>query len=337
MVFAVLTIKQMTLMTKYKPIYVKDFNMNSDFTSILNLLFKIDDLNLLLIGGTNSGKTTFLYAIVREYYGLKKTDPFPDTNIMFINNLKERGINYYRNEMKTFCRSHSSIHGKKKMVVIDDMDSINEPSQQVFRNYIDKYKNNVNFVSVCSNVNKIIDSIQSRVHILRIESLSSLQTNNIMNTIIQQEGIYIDDAAKQYLLRISGNTIRNVINNLEKIYLFGSSADAPITLDVCKRLCSIISFDKFGNYIDSFELPLVESINILYEIHDYGYSVIDILDYFFAFVKDTDKLSEDQKYRSIPVICKYITIFHKIHEDIIELALFTNDLRRALRSNIQGC
>lgn len=320
-----------TLMAKYKPIHIKDFNMNPEFSSVLNLLFKIDDLNLLLIGGTNSGKTTFLYAIVREYYGLKKTDPFPDTNIMFINNLKERGINYYRNEMKTFCRSHSSIYGKKKMVVIDDMDSINEPSQQVFRNYIDKYKNNVNFVSVCSNVNKIIDSIQSRVHILKLESLSGVQTEIIMNRIIEQESIHIDPDAQRYLLRISGNTIRNVINNLEKLYIYGSSASAPVTLDMCKRLCSTISFDKFELYIDSFSRPLIDSIGILYEIHDYGYSVIDILDYFFAFVKDTDRLTESQKYLSIPVICKYITIFHKIHEDVIELALFTNDLRRALR------
>ena len=319
-----------TLMAKYKPTHIKDFNMNPNFISVLELLFKIDDLNLLLIGGTNSGKTTFLYAIVREYYGLKKTDPFPDTNIMFINNLKERGINYYRNEMKTFCRSHSSIHGKKKMVVIDDMDSINEQSQQVFRNYIDKYKNNVNFVSVCSNINKIIDSIQSRVHILRIESLVGSQTEMLMNNIIGQESIHIDDEAKKYLLRISGNTIRNVINNLEKIYIFGSSESDPITLDMCKRLCSTISLDKFEMYIDSFSGPLVDSIHILYEIHDYGYSVIDILDYFFTFVKGTDRLSEEQKYQAIPVICKYITIFHKIHEDIIELALFTNDLRRVL-------
>ena len=62
---------------------------------------------------------------------------------MFINNLKEQGVNYYRNEMKTFCQSHSSIFNKKKLVVIDDMDTLSEQSQQVFRNYIDKYKNNV--------------------------------------------------------------------------------------------------------------------------------------------------------------------------------------------------
>ena len=37
-------------------------------------------------------------------------------------------------------------------------------------------------------------------------------------------------------------------------------------------------------------------------------------------------LNEEEKYKIIPLICKYITMFHNIHEDEIELALFTNNL-----------
>jgi len=39
----------------------------------------------------------------------------------------------------------------------------------------------------------------------------------------------------------------------------------------------------------------------------------------------TEYLSEDQKYKIIPIVCKYTTIFHSIHEDSIELALFANE------------
>ena len=53
---------------------------------------------------------------------------------------------------------------------------------------------------------------------------------------------------------------------------------------------------------------------------------MDILDNYFLFVKQTDMLAEDEKYNIIPYICKYITVFHDIHEDEIELALFTNNL-----------
>ena len=61
-----------TIINKYKPYYIEDFHMNEEFCTILKVLINIDDLNLLLIGGPSSGKTSFLYAIIREYYGLKK-------------------------------------------------------------------------------------------------------------------------------------------------------------------------------------------------------------------------------------------------------------------------
>ena len=58
-----------------------------------------------------------------------------------------------------------------------------------------------------------------------------------------------------------------------------------------------------------------------------GYSVIDILDNYFIFIKSTKIINnENLKYEVIKLLCKYITIFHNIHEDEIELALFTNNL-----------
>ena len=58
---------------------------------------------------------------------------------------------------------------------------------------------------------------------------------------------------------------------------------------------------------------------------------MDILDNFFLFVKTNDDMTEKEKYDIIPLLCKYITIFHNIHEDEIELALFTNNLLPILR------
>ena len=319
-----------TFIIKYKPYYIDDFHLEPEFRSVLKTLFDMDDLNLLLIGASNSGKTNFLYAIIREYYGLKRDDSISETNILFINNLKEQGIQFFRSEMKTFCRSHCGIYGKKKLIIIDDMDTINEQSQQVFRNYIDKYKHNVNFIAVCSNIQKIIESIQSRTNILQIPSLTEVQIRDIMENIIQKENINIDDESKEYLLKISGRSIRNVINNLEKIFIITvepGTTNKPITIDMCKNICSNISFLQFEFFLETlFDNKLHEAIQILQDIFDYGYSVIDILDYLFTFMKNTPILTEEQKYKMIPIICKYITIFHNVHEESIELAMFTNEI-----------
>jgi len=306
--------------------------MGEDVFFVLKTLIEIDDLNIVFIGNSSSGKTTLLYAIIREYYGLSKTDSIPENNILFINNLKEQGINYYRNEMKIFCQSRSNIYGKKKMIIIDDLDMINEQSQQVFRNYIDKYNNNVSFISVCTNITKVIESIQSRIHILKINPPDKTQLINIMEKIVKEENIIIDQPSKDYIIMISNNSFRNLINNLEKIYILKE----PIDIVLCKKICTNISFNLFEEYIKLLKTPIVslennlnnldESIKILYKIQECGYSVIDILDFFFIFIKITDLLTEDEKYKIIPLLCKYITIFHNIHEDIIELALFTNNI-----------
>lgn len=319
-----------TFITKYKPYYIREFCKDDKLLSVINTLLEIDYLNILFIGNSSSGKTTLLNALIREYYNLDRTANFPENNILFVNNLKEQGIQYFRNEMKTFCQSHSAIHGKKKLVIIDDIDNINEQSQQVFRNYIDKYKRNIHFISVCTNIQKVIESIQSRLHIIQINQPTKEQNREIMENIIQKEGLEIDEESKEYLLMVSSSSIRILINYLEKIFILGEKID----IELCKKICSNISFQQFELYIAKIrEDDLTGAIDIFYSIYDYGYSVIDILDYFFTFIKLTNCLDEETKYKLIPYLCKYITIFHNLHEDGIELALFTNNIYQLLIVN----
>jgi hypothetical protein len=79
-------------------------------------------------------------------------------------------------------------------------------------------------------------------------------------------------------------------------------------------------------FLTFFAANIKDAIKLILEIYDKGYSVMDILDNYFLYIKNTNILTEDQKYNIIPIICKYITIFHNIHEDEIELSLFTNNL-----------
>jgi len=315
--------KNESFLTKYKPYFIKDFKLNPHTESILQTFLEMDDLNLLIYGHYSSGKTMLLEALIREYYQLKKTDLFPEHNILYINNLKEQGISYYRNEMKTFCQSQSIIYGKKKMIIIDDLDNVNEQSQQVFRNYIDRYKHNIHFLAVCSNMQKVIESIQSRVHIIQLHPLLKPDIKWHMENIMKQENMVMGEDCKDYLLSISNHSVRSVVNSLEKLYIYNQ----PITLSVCQQVCSNISFQHFDQYIDAYNNKDLQSgIAILYDLFYSGYSVMDILDFFFLFVKATPKIDEKTKYQMIPFLCKYITVFHTIHEDVIELALFTNSL-----------
>lgn len=314
---------------KYQPLYFKDFEVDNQILSMLETLIAMNNLNILFIGDIGSGKTSFLNAAIREYY--KDLSPSEyESNILHINSLKEQGINYYRNDVKIFCQTSTEVKGKKKIVILDDIDLINEQSQQVFRNCIDKYSHNVHFICSCSNTQKVIESLQSRLSLIKIKPLNRFSLSKIMNKIKRAEKITIEPDAKEFILNICNNTAKILINYMEKFKLLNE----PITIELASKVCTNISFFSLQQYTQHLlNNELIDAIKLIYNILDNGYSVMDILDNYFLFIKTTDMLSEDNKYEIIPLICKYITIFHNIHEDEIELALFTNNLYNIIKTN----
>ena len=197
---------------KYRPKRYKDFVIDQEYIHLLNTLIKMNNLNILLVGDSSCGKSSLLDATIREYYN---RDDIPKDNVLYINNLQEQGISYYRTEVKTFCQTPSSISGKKKFIVLDDIDIINEQSQQVFRNCIDKYSHNVNFIASCANTQKVVESLQSRSTLIKIKSISLKLLNQILMHIKKEEGIKITAPAQKFILSICNNSIRLLVNYME--------------------------------------------------------------------------------------------------------------------------
>ena len=309
--------------TKYQPTVIDAFEqLDDEIKFLIRTLIKMDNLNILFYGDSGSGKTSIINSVIREYYN---TDKYNSDNVLILNSLKDQGIQYYRNDVKIFCQTCSLIPGKKKIVLLDDIDLINEQGQQVFRNCIDKYNHNVHFISSCTNIQKVVDTFQSRNIIIKINQLNEACLHKIMRKIKKNENLTIYDDAESFLLNISNGSVRTLINYMEKIKLL----DQVITYDMANKICSNISFhyfDEYTRFVLSGESQLNNAIRVLFILNDQGYSVLDILDNYFIFVKITSLYSEDIKYKITSLICKYITIFHNIHEHDIELALFTNNL-----------
>jgi replication factor C subunit 2/4 len=316
---------------KYQPSKISDFEqLDENTVTIINSLIEMDNLNIMFYGESGSGKTSIINAMIREYY--RKSGCNNNTikdNILVLNSLKEQGIQYYRNDVKVFCQTMTMIPGKKKIVLLDDIDLINEQGQQVFRNCIDKYNHNVHFISSCTNIQKVVDTFQTRNIIVKINQLNWTCLHKIMLKIKMNERLMITAEAEDFLLRVSNGSVRTLINYLEKTKLI----DREITIDLANKICTNIGFHRFEEYTQiilnntlDVNMRVRNANKILFQLNDEGYSVLDILDNYFLFVKMTPLFTEDIKYRITSLICKYITIFHNIHEHDIELALFTNNL-----------
>ena len=93
---------ELPFLKKYQPQRYEEFVIEKDYIHLLKTLINMDNLNILLIGDSGTGKTSLIEATIREYYEL---DKIPKNNVLYINNLQEQGISYYRNEVKTFCQT----------------------------------------------------------------------------------------------------------------------------------------------------------------------------------------------------------------------------------------
>jgi DNA polymerase III delta prime subunit len=295
---------QELLIHKYYPKTLDDF-VDPQIPTLIKEFININTLKLLFISKQSDGKTAFVNAIIHDYYGKITGD------VLVINNIKEYGVSYFKNEVIQFCRS-PSFTNKKKMIVLDDFDYLNDSNQYIFKNIIETY--DINYILTCSSPQKILESIQSMLYVIEIKKITHEKIGIIYDKIKTIEGLTIDEETKDYIVNFL--TIKQMINNMEKYKLL----NIPITIDIAKELSSVIHPQLFQQYIAEIENKnLIGCINIFYKLYNDGYSVMDILYNFYEFTKNLD-LDYSQH------ICKYIVAFHNIHEDMIELALFTNSI-----------
>jgi DNA polymerase III gamma/tau subunit len=237
--------------------------------------------------------------------------------------MQEQGIAYFRTDVKYFCQTCSVIPNKNKILVLDNIDLLPDIIQQIIVSLIDKHKQNVHFIATCTNIHKIPDNLQSRLILINMTPIHKNHLYKISQKIISNEDINIDEESTELLINLSNNKINCLINYLEKIKIYNNN----INLDVVKKICVHMDISMFYILIEHIQnKQIINAIHHIYNLHSQGFSVIDILDSFYKYIKTYETLNEITKYNIIQLICKYITIFYNIHEDEIELSLFVYEL-----------
>ena len=315
-----------SFINKYMPQHISELIYDKDFLKTLNGLISMDYLNILIKGSQCMGKTSIITSIINDYYSNLQIDKdILKQSIYVINGLNEQGINGFRQTLKTFCQTTCLIPMKKKTIILDDIDLLNEQNQQIIRSSIDKYSMNINFIASCSNINKVIDSLQSRLNIMNVPPITRDNIKNILNNVVKEEKILLTDEIKDFLLLICDNSIKILLNNLYKIKLLKNK---NCDLKFIKNICCHICYDNFKCYTHYWltEKNIDLAINELIKLYNIGYSLVDILENYFLYIKHTTEINDMTKFKILPYICKYIAVFQTIHEDKIELYLFTYDL-----------
>ncbi|PJF17916.1 hypothetical protein PSACC_02206 [Paramicrosporidium saccamoebae] len=153
--------------------------------------------------------------------------------VLELNASDERGIAVVREQIKTFAATKSlssvGVGGPAfKLIVLDECDAMTNAAQSALRRVMEKYVRNVRFVLVCNYVGQIIPALQSRCTRFRFSPLPIDALKSRLELAGRNEGLTIEETAKNAIIRLAGGDMRRILNVLQAA---AASADNVITED----------------------------------------------------------------------------------------------------------
>ena len=326
---------------KYIPRRVDELFLDDSYIQFIRRLIDMNSLNILFQGEDGYGKTSVIRCMLNDYMVKhlktdyeKQKNIFMSDNVMWLNQWDEN-IQSWRETLVMFCKKIQQFHCKK-LVILDDIDLLNVSFQQIIRSMIEEYSEKIHFICSCKNPQNVVETIQSRLYMVRLYPIKRSNIEKIYTKIVEENKLQITPTAKHLLLTRSTD-VKHLISNLEKIKLLKYSSVGELEL---REILLNIQYTDFVRYMDycsqcakKFDkLVFKEAYQILERYYQDGYSVNDILEEFFLFLKQFHEENDTVKYKIVICLMETISVFHTMHEHPIELVFFTNHCIKELSS-----
>ena len=202
---------------KYRVTNVNDFVCDENTRLDLQKYISNNDIpHLLLAGQAGVGKTTLAKLLYTNI----------DCDFLFLNASDENGIDIIREKVKNFAQSAS--FKKIKIIVLDEADYLTKEAQAALRNIIESFSKTTRFILTCNYLEKIIEPIQSRCNVYKLEPPSKGKVAERLVDILENEKIEyrLEDVVK--IVNGTYPDMRRAINLLQQHSLDGNLKNKEI-------------------------------------------------------------------------------------------------------------
>ena len=192
------------LVEKYRPSILKNYVGNENIKIAIAKYIEQNDIqNLIFYGPAGTGKTTLAKLIVKNL----------DCDHLYINASDERGIETIRDKVQGFA----SVASFKplKVVILDEADFLTIQAQASLRNIIETFSRTTRFIMTCNFVERIIDPLQSRCHVLKIVPPTKKDVAKHLAGILDQESIEFELSDLVPLVNQYYPDLRKCINTIQ--------------------------------------------------------------------------------------------------------------------------
>lgn len=163
--------------------------------------------HLLLSGTAGSGKTTIAQILIRALN-------IDETDVLTINASDEKGIDIFREKIKTF--STSIALGSFKIIHLEEADMLTPAAQAALKMFMEDMNEHVRFVLTCNTVNKIIVPIRSRCQEFFFKAADYNDVTEAMVNILASEHVVFDLNLLDKYVTYGYPDIRKIINVLQQ-------------------------------------------------------------------------------------------------------------------------
>jgi hypothetical protein len=244
--------------------------------------------HIFITGAPGCGKTTLIRELLKEYATLKNR---PTPYLWGIESIDEclllgpdqdRGIQTIRGQVSLFIRQMSLGEQIYRWIIIDDVDTFPQISQQALRRPMESYSHITRFLFIGTSQEDLIPALRSRcIHITMNTVDPILYKNDFLNSVDMPNPESITEDMWSWVINIAGNNISDLVRLLKLIRDVKVTFNEEMTLKTVRILCSApFYYDFLPLLLAMSKKDNVGAIKSLLLIWKRGYAYEDILESF---------------------------------------------------------
>lgn len=206
---------------------------------------------LFIVGPTGLGKTHLMFAVWNQI-----RIRFPHLRVTYVDT--SRFLSEFMSSLRhrTMDKFHAKYREKCDVLLMDDIHVLGRGEQiqeEFFQTFNHFYLMRKQVVVTSDRLPKDIPGLEDRIR-TRLEGglvadikMPDFETRlAILRSKTEQRRLRIDDTVLQYVAKVSKRSVRELEGNLNKIEVYFSFSNSPVTLDSAKQ---ILALDSEGNQI----------------------------------------------------------------------------------------
>jgi hypothetical protein len=244
--------------------------------------------HIFITGSAGCGKTTLVKELLKEYARIKNR---PNYNLwgeesvdecMMLSPDQDRGIQTIRGQISMFIRQKSIGNDIFRWVIIDDVDTFPQISQQALRRPMESYSHITRFLFIGTSEEDLIPALRSRcIHIKMNQIDTIFYMSDFLKCVNMPNPEDITIEIWNWIINVSNNNISDLVRLSRLIRDMKVTFNEKLTLENVKLLCSAPFYLDFFPLLQAMsKKDTVNAIRCIIGIWKRGYAYDDILESF---------------------------------------------------------